>query len=207
MSSSSVSSNSLSSNGASNLMADLIVYACPIGPLARQIEAYLEKSQQTIGRNAAHAYMPHCTLTGFFSDEKSAFPIYLSALEKVLCEHSQHISNPPITLEEILFREKWHGLTLQANWLKQMVAEFAQQAHSPTRTENLRLKDWLHLSLAYDFKPEDGAMLEQLAKEMINLSAEVAWEVRFYEREQNRSTQVSIHHKWLCHGSWPISSV
>ncbi|MEO1623155.1 MAG: hypothetical protein AAFU53_19250 [Cyanobacteria bacterium J06632_3] len=185
-------------------MTDLIVYACPVGPLARQIEAYLEKSQQTIGRNAAHAYMPHCTLTGFFSDEKSAIPIYLSALEKVLCEHSQHISNPPITIEEILFREKWHGLALKANWLKQMVADFAQQAHSPTRTESLRLKDWLHLSLAYNFKLEDGEMLEQLAKEMIAPSAEVAWEIRFYEREQNRSTPEPLHNRWLCHGSWPI---
>ncbi|MEM8809425.1 MAG: hypothetical protein AAGF01_25670, partial [Cyanobacteria bacterium P01_G01_bin.38] len=132
-------------------MAQFILYACPIGPLAEQLETYFEKSQQLCGPNAAHAYMPHCTLTGFFNDDECAIAPYIRTLENVLAANRALIPKPPILIKQLTFRSDWHGLELSADGLKQLVAIFADQAASPTRLEPLRLKDWLHLSLAYEF--------------------------------------------------------
>ncbi|MEL6553202.1 MAG: hypothetical protein AAFQ63_07060 [Cyanobacteria bacterium J06621_11] len=173
-----------------------IVYACPVGPLATQIETYLQQSQQRYGKNSAHAYMPHCTLTGFFRDEVSAVDIYTAALEASLNDYSKHISQPPITIEQVTFNPNWHGLVLNATWLKQLIVSFAKRADSPTRTDALRLKDWLHLSLAYDFKPNQGRHLQQLATQLIDITAPVAWELRVYERREGN--------QWTCHQQWPL---
>ncbi|MGC1309940.1 MAG: hypothetical protein WA885_22160 [Phormidesmis sp.] len=69
-----------------NMVHQLILYVCPTGPMARQIETYFEQSQQRYGPNAAHAYMPHCTLTGFFEDEEGAV-----TLENGLCKESLEV--------------------------------------------------------------------------------------------------------------------
>ena len=45
----------------------------------------------------------------------------------------------------------WLGLTLQAEEVRQRTAHFARIADSATRPEAIRLKDNLHLSLAYEF--------------------------------------------------------
>ncbi|CAN5634059.1 hypothetical protein BH23CYA1_BH23CYA1_13090 [soil metagenome] len=47
-------------------MPQFIFYACPTGPLAQQLATSFERTQRICGPNTAHAYMPHCTLTGFF---------------------------------------------------------------------------------------------------------------------------------------------
>lgn len=200
-------------------VSQLILYACPVGPLAQQIDAYLDKSKRLCGANAAHAYMPHCTLTGFFVDsgcaewavsdaelEKASQTIayYIDALEKVLTDYKQSLKNnlapaepaPKIQIEQLMFRPDWHGLPLRADWLKPLVAAFADRANSPTLQAPLRLKDWLHVSLAYDFQPEHAPVLKQLADELIDISAEVAWELRFYQRSHNNT--------WKCHRAWPL---
>ena len=174
----------------------LIVYACPVGPLATQIEAYLQQSQQNYGPNSAHAYMPHCTLTGFFCDKESAIPHYIHVLNHILSNDLSDIPSPSITIQQMAFQPNWHGLILGAEWLKQLIVSFAQQADSATCTEPLRLKDWLHLSLAYDFSPADAPALQQMATELIDITAPVSWELRFYQRANNC--------EWTCHKSWPL---
>jgi len=174
----------------------LIVYACPVGPLATQIEDYLQQSQKHYGPNSAHAYMPHCTLTGFFCDEESEISHYTRTLTHVLCSDLLVIPSPSLTIQQMAFQPNWHGLVLEAEWLKQMIVSFAQSADSATRTEPLRLKDWLHLSLAYDFNPADASALQQMATELIDIAAPVSWELRFYQRANKN--------KWTCHQSWPL---
>jgi ubiquitin-associated SH3 domain-containing protein len=49
-----------------------------------------------------------------------------------------------------------------ADWLKALMMDFAARVDSPTRTDALRLKDWLHLSLAYGFSPASAVPLETL---------------------------------------------
>lgn len=174
-----------------------ILYACPVGELATQLETYFDQSQALCGRNAAHHYMPHCTLTGFFKDEESAIPLYLEAIAQTLA-HSPVPPLPVMTILSLSFRADWHGLELQSEWLPSLVAQVAQQVRSPSRREALRLKHWLHLSLAYEFPPDQAETLMQLAQTYINPQAAVEWELRFYQRHAD--------HRWTCHQSWLLST-
>ena len=171
-------------------MQKFIIYVCPIGELSKQLELYFQKSEIECDKNAAHKYMPHCTLTGFFEDELTAIPIYTKALENALSKHPK----PVINILNMTFKPKWHGLELDSPMLKQLIVDFAQIANSPTRQENIRLKDWLHLSLAYDFPGEQQDRLKTIATEIINPQASVKWELRFYQLHDNWT--------WTCHQSW-----
>ena len=128
--------------------AELILYACPMGPLAEQIGTYFERSQLQFGANRAHAYMPHCTLTGFFHDQASAIPQYVQATQQALNDHP----TGPVTIDTLRLKPDWHGLELTSPWLEQVAATFAAQTDLPTRLDAIRLKTWLHLSLAYGFE-------------------------------------------------------
>ena len=184
------------------MFCQLILYACPIGPLAHQIEDYLQVSRQRWGENKAHQYMPHCTLTGFFHDQREAIALYLQVLETVVAEARQRPGTIQIT--DLLFQDDWHGLTLESPWLQSLTQSFAQTAHSPTRTDTLRLKTWLHVSLAYGFDPAHAAALKQLAMERVDPKATVEWDVRFYERSpKERQRQMPLN-EWTCHGKWTI---
>ena len=75
-----------------------------------------------------------------------------------------------------------------------MVERFAQIEASPTRKEDIRLKDWLHLSLAYGFESTSQEKLAVLARETIDLTVDVAWELRFYQLDST----------WKCLQSWNL---
>jgi ubiquitin-associated SH3 domain-containing protein len=175
----------------------LIIYACPVGELATQLNGYFAQSEQLCGRNAAHNYMPHCTLTGFFRDEEQAIQWYVEAIAKALTDQYAIAPYPDIKIIDMTFRPDWHGLELQSDWLHQLMFQVAQSAISPTRSEPLRLKSWLHLSLAYEFLPEHAQTLKQLAQTSINPDAAVEWELRFYQRHPN--------YRWTCHQSWQLT--
>lgn len=172
-----------------------IVYACPTGELNKQIEEYFEQSIKLCGKNKAHQYMPHCTLTGFFTDELSSIPLCLEALDKAYTE-ARNNTSLNIEITRLTFNKNWHGLELQSDGIKQLIANFVRLEDSPTRQEKLRLKDWLHLSLAYGFKPQDSEQLKHLATELIDIQANVNWELRFYQKKLNCT--------WKCLQSWDI---
>lgn len=173
-----------------------IVYACPVGDLNGQLEKYFKQSHQLYGENMAHKYMPHCTLTGFFTDALSSIPIYIRALDKAYTEAQGDRLSLNIKIKKITFKENWHGLELQADGLKNLIANFAQLDRSSTRQEKLRLKDWLHLSLAYNFNPDRGEQLKQLAIEIIDINADVNWKLRFYQKNPDWT--------WKCLQSWSL---
>ena len=75
-----------------------------------------------------------------------------------------------------------------------MIINFSQNKAINSYQEKLRLKDWLHLSLAYDFNPEYNNGLKQLALDTINIKANVNWELRFYQKNPDWS--------WQCIKSW-----
>ena len=196
----------------------LILYACPLGPLANQIEGYLEESRKQWGDNKAHQYMPHCTLTGFFHDRREAIALYLQTLETVMASATKTPATVQVT--DLLFQDDWHGLTLESSWLQALAQSFAKEAVSPTRTETLRLKTGLHVSLAYGFDPAHAQGLKQLAIEQVDPRAPVEWEIRFYERSPKAcmvpemETRDSLSQRiqsspnewtnWTCHGRWQV---
>lgn len=173
-----------------------ILYACPIGELATQLDRYFAASLQICGRNAAHHYMPHCSLTGFFQDEVSAVALYQSAITQALTAQSTADSNPVIQVIHLSFRSDWHGLEIASDWLHQLMARVCQFATSPTRSTALRLKSWLHLSLAYEFSPDQAQTLIDLAQTCIDPQSPVGWELRFYQRHPDD--------RWTCHQAWPL---
>lgn len=179
----------------STIYSSFIVYVCPTGELNTQIEKYLLESSK-YGKNTAHKYMSHCTLTGFFTDKISSIPLYVRALEQAYTKAKNDNLSLKVKIKQLTFSENWHGLELEANGLKQLIANFANSEKSTTRQENLRLKDWLHLSLAYDFNPQSGEKLKDLATEMIDLQKDVNWQLRFYQKDPDWT--------WKCLHSWDI---
>ncbi|MGD1806245.1 hypothetical protein ACP6PL_12510 [Dapis sp. BLCC M126] len=178
------------------MLREFIVYACPVGQLNYQLEKYFTTTSTECGENAAHQYMPHCTLTGFFHDELTAIPIYIQALENALKNALPTSTSQPIVVMDMELKADFHYLKIESIWIEKLIANFANIANSSTRTEQLRLKNNLHLSLAYKFPLEQQQILAKIAKEIINPQAEVSWELRFYERHPNNS--------WTCHQSWKI---
>ena len=61
------------------------------------------------------------------------------------------------------------------------MANWSAEAPSPTLEENIRLKSWYHLSLAYGFEEHDFEPLGQMTS-LIDIASEVRWSLRFYER-------------------------
>ncbi len=174
-------------------LRELIVYACPIGPLADQLQHYYARAQREFGLNAAHRYPAHITLTGFFHDVPASIPSYLSWLTDSL---KQAEYPAQIVITELMCEPHFHGLLIDSPWLRRLAAHFAALAQSPTRVDAVRLKDWLHLSLAYEFLPKQHAGLTTLAQTCVDLHAYVDWDVRFYERMSGDA--------WHCHGAWPL---
>ncbi|MEB3230013.1 MAG: hypothetical protein VKJ64_03320 [Leptolyngbyaceae bacterium] len=173
-----------------------ILYVCPTDDLAQQLDEYFYHSQQQCGKNPAHQYMPHCTLTGFFQDSQASVPLYTATIESVLATANTTKPDPVATVTQLLFLPHWHGLIITSPWLKTLTQAFAAQAISPTRQEALRLKDWLHISLAYEFDPAQAARLQQLAEALVDPSAAVGWELRLYQR--------SPQNEWTDHGVWRL---
>ena len=201
-------------------MTQFIVYACPTGALAERLDRYFEKSLTLCGVNAAHRYMPHSTLTGFFHDVESSVPQYIEALGNALTRAQASRSDQPIQITALSFRDDWHGLELESDWLKALVADFAHHVDSFNRPDPLRLKSWLHLSLAYEFELSQSVQLTHLAQTHIDITADVNWELRYYQRIKKQDAQHDHHScttdsrpieetiyggdRWLCHRVWRI---
>ena len=175
--------------------AELIVYACPTGPLAEQLAAYFERSLREVGPNAAHGYMPHVTLTGFFHDDVDSVSTYRAALTTALTEMPAQTPDVLHSVGMQLMADFLY-LKFESPWLIALAARFAQHARSSTRRDALRLKDWLHLSLAYDFRPEQRERLAALARESVDPLTPAGWDILLYERDGAR---------WITHGRWPIA--
>ena len=101
-----------------------IIYACPVGKLNSQLQAYFSKTRELFGEDTAHKYMPHCTLTGFFTDELDSTFLYLEALDRAYIQAKNNSILLNIKIKKLTFNENWHGLELQANELKQLISNF-----------------------------------------------------------------------------------
>lgn len=174
--------------------AELIVYACPSGPLDEQLAAYFDRSLREVGPNAAHGYMPHVTLTGFFHDDAASITAYGDALTAAIDEMPT-LDAHALRVEGMHLMADFLYLKIESPWLIAMTKRFAQHAQSPTRRDALRLKDWLHLSLAYHFPDSQHQALTTLARGLIDPFAPASWAVRLYGRDGA---------SWTLHGEWPI---
>lgn len=172
-------------------LTKFILYACPVGELGQQIETYFEQSLERYGANKAHQYMPHCTLTGFFEDKEQAATDYVDALKAALAEQLPQQPAPVADIRQLSFHDDWHGIELTSPWFQAVAHAFASLAKSP---EPLRLKTWLHVSLAYGFDPAQANPLKHLALDLMHPEASAGWELRLYQRLP----------EWHCHYSYSL---
>lgn len=177
-----------------NKLTEFILYACPVGELGEQLETYFKESLKHYGANTAHQYMPHCTLTGFFKDTERSAVGYVDALKMALTHQLSHKPIPVARVDRLSFNDDWHGLELTAPWFQSVAHTFASLAKSPSP---LRLKTWLHVSLAYGFDPVQTEALQQLAIDLVDPQAPVDWELRLYQRQSS----------WHCHYCYLLKSV
>jgi ubiquitin-associated SH3 domain-containing protein len=169
-------------------VAELILYACPVGPLAEAIEAYWATVLATIGANSAHEYMPHVTLIGFFHGDAASVERHVATLTGLRAPANELRGDVRVT--GALFGPSHHLLTVEAPKCRALADAFRE------RTTGVRVKDQLHISLAYGFQPTDGPALERLGTELVDPLLPAAWELRFYERRPDRT--------WQLHGCWPF---
>lgn len=162
-------------------LTDLILYATPSGRLGEQIDDYLAETLTRFGANAAHQYPAHCTLTGFFHDVPRAIPAYLAALAQATNEMVSH-GPVVVSVDRLRLEGGWYGLELQSRWLIDLAASFKRHAPNIARPDEVRLKDWLHVSLAYGFDDQQASELASAA-EGIDITADVAWDVTLWQRD------------------------
>ena len=177
---------------------ELIVYACPTGELAAQLRNYFDTTRAAVGANTAHRYMSHISLTGFFHDQQSAFAGYATALQNSLQTVMAWGADGDRTIHiaGMRFQDAFHYLQIDSPWLTQLSVEFARTAESATRIDAVRVKDFLHLSLAYGFELQHGMRLAQFARELVNYRSQVGWQLHFYERHAGDL--------WTLHKSWTL---
>jgi ubiquitin-associated SH3 domain-containing protein len=174
-----------------DIMARLILYACPQGDLGEQIERFFAESLRRFRANAAHAYMPHCSLTGFFDGDSGLIAHHARILGESLEHNASGCQLPCIEVLGFGHRHDWHGLELRSPWLLERVRELARKSSAP-----IPVKTWQHLSLAYDFLPAQDDELRRLARAMIDPDAPVHWQVRYYQRKPGND--------WICHQAWAL---
>jgi hypothetical protein len=98
-------------------LSSLIVYACPTGTFAKQLQDYLEESHRRFGPNEAHLYPPHCTLTGFFHDLPGSIDVYEQALDVTLQRLKAEKPEPPVVFGKLKLENGFHRIVLSSPWL------------------------------------------------------------------------------------------
>lgn len=182
--------------------ARFILYACPLGGFADQLEQFYAESSQTIGRTPAQDYMPHSSLTGFFIDTEINPKPYIDSFVPLLDKHLADIPTPPITITNLKMNDLFIGFELEAQWIKDMVRTWKNSIDIPTLLEPIRPKDWLHLSLAYKFPEEKKNAYTVLAQKYFPELPASEWEIRFYQRNGNDG-----NHTWTCHQTWQLAAL
>ena len=163
-------------------LTDLILYATPSGPLGEQIDRYLTLTHDRFGPNNAHQYPAHCTLTGFFHDVPRSIPDYLAALAHARAQLGAP-PEPMVSIERMRVDGGWYGLELRSRWLIELTAGFKRLAPNVARPDEVRLKTWLHLSLAYGFDAQYALDLASVASSGIDLTADIGWDVALWQRD------------------------
>lgn len=179
---------------------ELILYATPTGQLADQC-AHFFRQAHDLGPTEAQTYPPHCSLTGFFRRHRHDIDGATAELVAVLAGHGigpdGRVEADEVVIDGLLAHGSWVGLGLRSGRLERIAADFATaHRHDPTTGDDpIRLKSWLHLSLAYGEvlaggppsppPVEPAAFIgpyRQLATTVIDPTLRTDWEVALWQR-------------------------
>lgn len=156
---------------------ELIVYAVPEGELADACERFFAAARE-IGPTSAHAYPPHCTLTGFFRRRSVR-------VGGVVAEVRTLVAGRSISVEvlDLSITDRWVGLVLGSPDLLALTDAFVRAHQLDEGDDALRPKDWLHLSLAYG--ADDLTAHAALARQCVDPTAAATWRVGLWERSSD----------------------
>ena len=160
---------------------ELIIYATPTGELAELCNRYFERAA-VIGATTAQDYPPHCTLTGFFRWHATRRVEVVDIVNRAISA-SGHPPQDSVNVVRLGDHDGWVGLELDSTWLRDWTASLAEQLQPGPDEDALRLKEWLHLSLAYGV--EDLDAYREAAAELIDTSTEGGWELGLWERRDS----------------------
>lgn len=157
---------------------ELIIYATPTGELANACDAYFARACE-LGATTAQTYPPHVTLTGFFRRSS----VRREQIREVVGDWIDTSGHPPadaVTVDRLGIHDDWIGLEVSSPWLIDWTAALAERLPALPDEDALRLKDWLHLSLAYGIDELDA--YRELALDLVEPTASAEWEVALWER-------------------------
>lgn len=159
---------------------ELILYATPEGPLARACAAFFADLVERDRQTTAQTYPPHVTLTGFFRRRSVA-------VDRVVAEARRVISASPrgeADVSNVTERPDWVGLEITSEWMLSVAAAFTDLHELEAGDDPLRLKTWLHLSLAYGDVPGGRELAEyaDVARRTIDADLRASWSIGLWER-------------------------
>ncbi|XP_033119264.1 protein UBASH3A homolog [Anneissia japonica] len=162
---------------------EFIMYACPVGPFAEELEAFWEQSLKEVGHNGAHGLLPHVTLCSFFSCDDSLVAEVTHAFQLAIDRWKNEA--PDQIAVEYFAAANFIGLFIEeknAEYMRRVAQDFSVEALNIAGIKLEPHKKQLHLTLAYQFHQSHLEKLEKLSKE-INLNKSARWELRLYSRD------------------------
>ena len=173
---------------AGDVRRELILYATPSGPLGDQCNAYFAEAKR-LGGTTAQTYPPHCTLTGFFRRTSTRAEGVITEMTELLTKAG---SPPAAEVEVVGLRTTgdWVGIELRSLWLRRLTTRLIAAHRVGSGDDELRAKDWLHLSLAYGV--EDLEPYAVAARRLMDPPTSAEWQLAIWERRADRS--------WVRHG-------
>lgn len=127
---------------------ELIFYATPIGPLLETCDRYY-RDAASFGGTAAQTYPPHCTLTGFFHRDAARRDEAIADIVDVINTRGPSVPAADVEIVAVRHHEQWLGLELYAPKFIEVAHEFARRHGTADDEDEVRVKTWPHLSLAY----------------------------------------------------------
>ncbi len=160
---------------------ELILYATPRGPLLDACDRYFARAR-ALGGTTAQTYPPHVTLTGFFRRSTARRNELVGEID-VLLRQWGAVPAHAVSVDALTVGQDWVGLAVSSRWLRELAEEVAEHDVLGEDDDPLRLKDWLHLSLAYgDLGDRPIADYADLAVELVDPTLAVTWDVGLWER-------------------------
>lgn len=166
-------------------LAEIILYATPTGRLAAVCDAYFAAACR-LGATTAQTYPPHCTLTGFFHRRRADLPRIADEVRAAVGEVVP-VPAPAVDLVALHTGDDWVGLELRSQLFLDIAARFAQTHRRDDDEDAVRLKDWMHLSLAYG-PVDDMRHYTRLATGLFDhMPPRCEWEIALWEHRRDRS--------------------